>query len=116
GVTNDPDRAFATLVALSIVEKVWIETMGTPLTIAHHFPRTVEQRDLLELLTDRFVRARFSLQSLLLDIVSQPVFNLLPPSAGCSETPYALPRVFDPWTDAEQDPAKRGNSPADAVF
>jgi hypothetical protein len=113
---SDPDRAFASLVALNIVEKVWIETVGKPLTIAHHFPRTVEQRDLLTRLTDRFVLARFSLQNLLLDIVTQPVFNLLPPSAGCPEQPYALPRVFDPWTDAEQDPEKRGNSPADAVF
>jgi hypothetical protein len=42
--------------------------------------------------------------------------NLLPPSAACPGKPYGLPRVFDPWTDAEQDPEKRGNSPADAVF
>lgn len=116
GAAHDPDRAFASLVALNIVEKVWTEAAGKPLTIAHHFPRTTEQRDVLTRLTDRFVRARFSLQTLLADIVTEPIFNLLPPSAGCGAQPYALPRVFDPWTDAEQDPAKRGNSVADAVF
>jgi hypothetical protein len=116
GTASDPDRAFASLVALNVVEKVWTEAVGKPLTIAHHFPRTTEQRDLLVHLTDSFVRSRFSLKSLLSDIVTQSVFNLLPPSAGCGEQPYALPRVFDPWTDAEQDPTKRGNSAADAVF
>jgi len=89
--------------------------VGTSLTIAHHFPRTSVQRDVLETLTDAFVAARFSLKSLLLDIVTHPVFNLLSPSAGC-DAPYSLPRVFDAWTDAEPLPEMRGNSLGDAVF
>ena len=111
----DPDVAFAYLVGLNIVERVWNETVGTNLTIAHHFPRTSVQRDLLLSLTNAFVKSHFSLKSLLLDIASQPVFNQLPPSAGCEEA-YPLPRVFDAWTEAEELPAMRGNSLGDAVF
>lgn len=112
---SDPDAAFAYLVGLNIVERVWTETVGTSLTVAHHFPRTSVQRDLLFGLTNAFVKSHFSLKRLLLDIVSQPVFNQLPPSAGCGE-PYALPRVFDAWSDAEERPEMRGNSLGDAVF
>jgi hypothetical protein len=113
--TNDPDAAFAYLVGLDIVEKVWVEIVGTNLTIAHHFPRTSVQRDVLQNLTDAFVGSRFSLKGLLLDIVTHPVFNLLSPSAGC-QAPYPLPRVFDAWTDVEALPEMRGNSLGDAVF
>lgn len=111
----DPDAAFAYLVGLNIVERVWHETVGTTLTIAHHFPRTSVQRDVLLSLTQAFVRSHFSLKGLLLDIVSLPVFNQLPPSAGC-DAAYPLPRVFDAWSDAEELPALRGNSLGDAVF
>jgi hypothetical protein len=113
--SDDPDAAFAYVVGLNVVERVWVETVGTDLTIAHHFPRTSVQREVLETLTDAFVGSRFSLKGLLLDIVTHPVFNLLPPSAGC-ETAYPLPRVFDAWTDAEALPEMRGNSIGDAVF
>lgn len=116
GNEASPDEAFATLVALTIVEKVWIEVIGTPLTIAHHFPRTAVQRDLLVSLTDRFVRAHFSLKELLIAILTQPIFNLAPPSAGCGSGPYPLDRIFDPWTDFEVDPELRGNGPSDGVF
>lgn len=111
-----PDTAFAGLVALSIVENVWNEVMGTPLTVGHHFPRTAVQRDLLLALTDRFVRARYSLKDLLLAILEQGVFNLKPPSAGCGSGPYPFARLLDPWTDAEADPLARGNGPSDGVF
>lgn len=112
---TDPDLAFAYLVGLNIVERVWNETVGTPLTIAHHFPRTSVQRDLLASLTNAFVKSHFSLKDLLLDIVSRPLFNQLPPSAGC-ESAYPLPRVFDAWTEAEELPELRGNSLGDSVF
>ncbi len=111
----DPDVAFAYLVGLNIVERVWQETLGTPLTLAHHFPRTSTQRDVLLSLTNAFVQSRFSLKGLLLDIVSLPVFNQLPPSAGC-EAAYPLPRVFDAWSDTEELSTRRGNSLGDAVF
>ncbi len=113
---SDPDTAFAYLVALTIVEEVWVETVGSGLTIAHHFPRTQDQRDLLARLTNRFVASHFSLKTLLSDIVSEPAFNLPPPSTDCLATPYSLPRLFNPWSDAEQDASRRGNSSADTIF
>ncbi len=115
GTLPDPDEAFAYLTAATIVEKVWIELLGTPLTIAHHFPRSQAQRDILVQLTDAFVRTHFSLKGLLLAIVVQPAFNLASPRAGCGSGPYPFDRVFDPWTDGESDAAARGNGPSDAV-
>ena len=111
----DPDEAFAYLVAENIVEKVWAEIMGTPLTIANYFARTAAQRDILLALTERFVAAHFSLKTLLLAILAHPAFNLKAPDEGCGAA-YEIPNVFDPWTTSEGDPEKRGNSPADGVF
>ena len=111
-----PDTAFATLVALNVVENVWTEVMGTPLTVGHHFPRTAAQRDLLSALTDRFVRSQYSLKQLLLAILEHGLFNLKPPNAGCGTGPYPFARVLDPWTDAEAEPLVRGNGPSDGVF
>lgn len=112
---EDPDQALAYLVGASITEQVWTEVVGTRLTIANHFPRTEAQRDILKALTDHFVESHFSLKTLLLDIVLRPEFNLKAPDEGCGGTLYSLPRVFDPWTNAEADPSRRGNSPADDV-
>ena len=41
----DPDAAIAYLVAATIVEGVWREVIGTPLTIANYFPRNQAARD-----------------------------------------------------------------------
>jgi hypothetical protein len=116
GVLADPDEAFAYLVAENIVEKVWAEVMGTNLTIANYFARTEVQRDILMGLTEHFVATHFSLKSLLLDILAHPAFNLKAPDEGCGVAAYELPNLFDPWTTADNDLGKRGNSPADGVF
>lgn len=116
GVLEDADEALAYLVAETIVEKVWDEVMGHPLTIADYFPRTKVQRDILMRLTERFAASHFSLKALLLDVVAHPAFNLKAPAEGCGEAAYELPNVFDPWTTSDADPARRGNSPADGVF
>jgi hypothetical protein len=115
GKLADPDAAFAYLVGASLVESVWREVIGTPLTIANHFPRNAASRDLLKELTDRLVKSHFSLRELLVGIASTPWFNPAPPVAGCGEAPYGLANVFNPWTTSEQDEALRGNSAADGV-
>ena len=115
GHIADPDAALAYLVGASFVEAVWREVIGTPLTIANHFPRNQAARDLLKSLTDRFVASHFSLRGLLVDIAATPWFNPAPPAAGCTDKPYTLANVFDPWTTAEEDPALRPNSAADGV-
>ena len=116
GTLADPDEAFAYLVAENLVEKVWNEATGHPLTIANYFPRTEVQRDILMGLTEHFIATHFSLKSLLLDIVAHPAFNLKAPDEGCGVAAYELPNVFDPWTISDGDLEKRGNSPADGTF
>lgn len=112
---SDPDTAFAYLVAANIVDGVWAEIMGSRLTIANHFPRNKESRDLLYELTEAFVASSFSMQDLVANIVSTPYFNRLPAEAGCGTGPYNMPPVFDPWTIAEEDEELRNNGPGDGV-
>jgi hypothetical protein len=115
GRLADADAAFAYLVAASLVESVWREVIGTPLTIANHFPRNQAARDLLKTLTDRFVSSHFSLRELLVAIALTPYFDPSAPAAGCGAAPYTLAAVYDPWTISEEDPELRHNSPADGV-
>ncbi|MDI1444909.1 hypothetical protein [Polyangium sp. 6x1] len=116
GELADPDEAFAYMVAQNIVDVVWSEVMGTRLTIANYFPRTEVQRDILMSLTEKFVASHFSLRELLTDILAHPAFNLKAPEEGCGSAAYEVPRIFDPWTIADKDLGRRGNSPADGVF
>ncbi|MEO7330098.1 MAG: hypothetical protein ABI193_16100 [Minicystis sp.] len=112
----DPDEAFAYLVAENIVEKVWNEVVGSPLTIANYFPRTQVQRDVLLTLTEHFIATHFSLKTLLIDILGHPVFNLKAPVEGCGVAAYELPNLLDPWSTSDNDVNKRPNSPGDGVF
>ena len=115
GEIADRDAALAYLVATSIVDGVWRELVGSSLTIATHFPRNQAARDVLQRLTDDFVKSGFALEPLVVAIVSSPYFSRLPPEAGCGPHPYDYPAVFDPWTTADGDPARRGNGAGDAV-
>jgi len=115
GAIADPDAAMAFLVAATIVEGVWREVIGTPLTIANYFPRNQAARDLLTRLTTDFVASRYSLRELLVDIVTSDYFDRLPPEAGCGAGPYDMPAVYDPWVTSDPDPARRANGPGDAV-
>lgn len=115
GDINDPDTAFAYLTAAAIVEVVWREVVGSQLTIANYFPRNEEARDLLQELTDEFIANRFSLEELLLDIITSPYFNRTPPEEGCGVGPYNMPPVYDPWVISDADPEKHLNSSADGV-
>ena len=115
GRVADPDAAFAYMVAASAVEGVWKEVVGSPLTIANYFPRNQAQRDVLQALTDDFVRNGFSLDDLLVAIVTSDYFSRLPPEAGCGANAYTYPAVFDPWVIDDLDPERHGNGPGDAV-
>lgn len=115
GLIPDPDEAFAYLVSASAAEQVWREVIGTPLTIAHDFPRNAAARDQLLTLTEGFISSGFSHRALLQLTLQSPAFNLLPPSAGCGASPYPMPPLFDPWSTAASDPALRGNGPGDGL-
>lgn len=115
GSVADADEAFAYLVSSNVVELVWKEIVGTPLTIANYFPRNAAARDQLAHLVDGFVASGFSPSKLLELITASPAFNIRAPDAGCGGAPYAMPAIYDPWVIAEEDPARRGNSLGDGV-
>jgi hypothetical protein len=115
GAIDDPDHAFAYLAAASIVEGVWREVIGSGLTIAHYFPRNEPARDVLAALTDRFVASGYSLEDLLVAIVTSDFFSRQLPEEACGEDPYGYPNVYDPWTIGDGDEARRGNGPGDAI-
>ncbi|MCE9578496.1 MAG: hypothetical protein K8W52_35545 [Deltaproteobacteria bacterium] len=115
GQIADPDDALAYAIATNLVESVWREVIGSRLTIANYFPRNQAAKDELQRLTNHFLASGYSLDQLLVDIVTSDYFARLPPEAGCGADPYTYPAVYDPWTIADTDPAKHGNGPGDAV-
>jgi hypothetical protein len=115
GTIAQPDVAFAYLVTMNIVDGVWSEVTGGSLVIANYFPRNEASRDLLHLLTEKYIASGFSLQALLEEIVVGPYFDRLPPSAGCGPGPYAMPAVYDPWVRSDEVEERRQNGPGDGV-
>ena len=115
GNIADPDKAFAYLVTMNIVEKVWKEIVGTPLTIANYFPRNAAARDELYTLTEAFIKSGYSNKALLSTVFASPYLNMSEPGSACQTKPYDAPRIFDPWRTAEPDPANQGNSISDSV-
>ena len=100
-----PDEAFAYMVSMRIVNQVWREVMGYGLTLVHYFPRNSAQQDILLQLTNHFVMEQWSLRTLLLDIVTHPLYNDTAPMEGRGEAghAYILPPVFNPWiTDFDE--------------
>jgi hypothetical protein len=115
GNIADSDKAFAYLVSMNIVEKVWKEITGTPLTIANYFPRNAAARDQLRTLTDTFVKSGYSNKKLLATIFASPYMNMAAPETGCGTNPYGAPRIFDPWRSAEPLVSEQGNSITDSI-
>jgi len=112
----DPNEGFAYLIATRVVNQVWQELTGYPLTLVHYIPRNEEQRDLFLELTTQFVESKFSLKTLLVDIVTHPLFNQVAPRAGCGlNSPYVLPNVWNPWVLDEPDTTMTKNSSGDGV-
>ena len=104
------DEALAYLIALNLVDKVWMHVTGRPLTLAHHFSRNRGQRDLLWHLAEvEFVANTWSLKKLLGFILASDYYSRRPPEDGDganqpngAKSPYELPMFYDPWV--EQDP------------
>jgi hypothetical protein len=112
----DPNEGFAYLLATRVVNQVWQEVYGYPLTLVHYIPRNKEQRDLLLDLTTIFVEESFSLRTLLVSMLVNPLFNQLDPAEGCGGFGgYILPPVFNPWVLDEPDLEMHENSTGDGV-
>lgn len=108
-------QALASLLSQSIVQDVWTEIIGSPLTVAHGYARNQAQRDLLVGLTKTFVSSQWSLQTLLRAVVLHPLFNQKAPSEKCLAKAYPFPAVMDPWAYNEENPDRRGNSVGDLI-
>ena len=115
--TVDPGSAIAWMWAARMANLVWGEAYGAPLIIANWFPRAEPQGEALELLATRFAAADWSLTELWVEATTHPLFNLVAPAdLAPEESPYALGRIFNPWTNnREVDPERIPNSMADAV-
>ena len=98
----DPLESFAFMTSVTLVNRVWAEVMGYPLTIPNYFPRSQGQGQRLATLSETvFTTNKFSLKALLREVlVTAPHFNRAPPSRGGPV--YEVPLVFDPWI--ERDP------------
>ncbi len=110
-----PDQAIAYLTATNLVNNVWKEMMGHPLTLAHNFPRNEKQRQLLQTLTEAFVSEDYSLRTLVTEIALHPYFNVDAPDLCDTSTAYFLEPVFEPYAPTSADPDRRGNGVGDRV-
>lgn len=109
-------QAFAYMVSVRIVNRLWREVLGYPLTLVHYIPRNQAQRDILQELTDHFIAEQWSLKTVLTDILTHPLYNENASSDGCGDdNPYLLPAVFNPWVLAEEEENKHKNSPGDVL-
>lgn len=98
--TSDPAAAFAYLVSMNVVETVWRQASGHPLTVAHGFSRNAAQRDILAGLTSTFVAGDRSMRDLVVDVVTHPALDRAAP-ADCADEEGAAsgPAVFDPFDE-----------------
>ncbi len=110
-----PDQALAYLTASNLVNNVWKEMMGYPLTLAHNFPRNEKQREILQTLTETFVAEDYSLRALLTEIALHPYFNAEAPDLCDTSTAYFMAPVFEPYAPTSADPDRRGNGVGDRV-
>ncbi len=114
-LTVAPDQSLAYLTATNLVNNVWKEMMGYPLTLAHNFPRNEKQREILQTLTEAFVAEDYSLRALLTEIALHPYFNAEAPDLCDTSTAYFMEPVFEPYAPTSADPDRRGNGVGDRV-
>lgn len=96
-VPSDADAALAFTVAMSVVNQVWQQVIGRPLTIENYFPRNESQRDALRHLTEDVFLPKWSLRDLLAAILTSGYENRRAPDATLHGNAYQLPMIIDPW-------------------
>jgi cytochrome c553 len=115
GATSiDGDTAFAYMVAAKITENVWLELMGSPLTVVNYYARNEQQKDLHRYLTESvFLEHGWSLRELIVAILSLDYFNRRAPAASLQDQFDELPPIFDAFVpesrtcvpEPERDPS-----------
>jgi hypothetical protein len=92
----DGDTAFAYMVAARITENVWLELLGSRLTIVNYYARNVQQKDLHRHLTEQvFLANGWSLRELIVEILALGYFNRRAPAASLQTHFDELPAIFD---------------------
>jgi hypothetical protein len=118
----NPETAMAWLWSSHMVDQIWREAMGRPLTLPHGFSRNAPQRDRLLALTQLFVASGWSVRQLAVAISLDPLFNQAAPAdlalsatPACVAATYHQPAVLEPFASDESNPVKRLNSTGDRV-
>ncbi len=121
---TDGRDSLAYLMGARITDLVFAQATGARLTVAHGFPRNLDQASRLESLTDAFVENGFSLRELLVHITADELFNPgLPaecvdpadPGQPLDVATYGLPPVANPWSIEDDIEERKRNSPGDLV-
>lgn len=96
------NEAFAFLTAVNVVDNVWAEAMGTPLTIGNYFPRNASEHQALRDLTEfHFIPQDWSIKSVLVRAMTSGFFNRKAPLLTSATSAYVVPPILDPWIEAD---------------
>jgi hypothetical protein len=90
-----PDQSLVYMVSAKIVEDVWEDLLGSPLTEAHNYARKVDQRDMHRFLTESFIGSDWSLKELISLIMVTGYANRRAPAQSLQASPSVLAPIFD---------------------
>ena len=110
----DGRAAFAYALGATLADDVWSTATGSSLVLSHGLSRNAAQRDQLQRLTDPFVAERFSLQTLLVAVTTDPSYNAGAPGT-CASGAYPMPPLWDPFSVESTDPNAWGNGVGDRL-
>ncbi len=90
-----PDQSLVYMVSAKIVEDVWEDLLGSPLTEAHYYARNVDQRDMHRFLTESFIASDWSLKDLISQIMVTGYANRRAPAQSIQASPNVLAPIFE---------------------
>jgi cytochrome c2 len=94
-----PREGFAHMVALNLVNNIVKEVQGYELTLDHGFARNLEQSAALDELADVLIDGGWSLEDVLVEIVTAEAFGRKAPEDTTGMT-YEMPMIANPWSAA----------------
>jgi len=90
-----PDQSLVYMVSAKIVEDVWEDLLGSPLTEAHYYARNDDQRDMHRFLTESFIGNDWSLKELISLIMVTGYANRRAPAQSFQASAGVLAPIFD---------------------
>ncbi len=104
-----PAQSLVYMVSAKIVEDVWEDLVGSPLTEAHYFAKNEDQRDMQRFLTESFIGSDWSLKELISLIMVTGYANRRAPAQSTQASPSVLAPIFEAF-------AGPANGQGDLVF